>query len=112
MTANGETADTTERLLYEDGQLRVFLRARCEVPALALRGEIDITNSWALAQTLAKARESGGTHIVVDTSELTFIDLSGLRVLALPALDPGERWIHLRNLTPFQQRLLSLLGWY
>ncbi|MBT2234578.1 STAS domain-containing protein [Nonomuraea sp. NEAU-A123] len=110
MTANGETADTTERLLYEDGQLRVFLRARCEVPVLALRGEIDITNSWALAQTLAAARESG-THILVDTSELTFIDLSGLRVLALPMLDPAERWIRLRNLTPFQRRLLSLLGW-
>ncbi|MEU7741322.1 STAS domain-containing protein [Nonomuraea sp. NPDC049158] len=111
MTVNGEAAETSERLLYEDDQLRISQRARCEVPALALRGEIDITNSCALARTLAAARE-GETHIIVDTGELTFVDLSGLRVLAMPTLDPAERWIRLRNLTPFQRHILNLLGWY
>jgi anti-anti-sigma factor len=110
MTVNGEAASTSGRLLYEDQQLRIFQRVAFEVPALALHGEIDTTNSSALARTLAAVRE-GHAHVVVDTSRLTFIDLSGLRVLVMPTLDPAERWIRLSNLTSYQQRILGLIGW-
>ena len=100
-----------ERLLYEDEQLRVILRATHPVPAVTLAGEVDITNSPALAHTLELARQ-GSTHIDVDTGALTFIDLSGIRVLVMPTLPPAQRWIRLHNVTPFQRRLLELVGWF
>ncbi|MEV4565296.1 STAS domain-containing protein [Nonomuraea sp. NPDC049419] len=102
-----------ERLLYQDRQLTISTAVAPglpAVPAVALIGEIDVTNSRAVASTLASCRQ--GTYIVVDTGELTFIDVSGLRVLAMPALPPAERWIRLHNVTPYQRRLLRMLGWF
>jgi anti-anti-sigma factor len=102
-----------ERLLYQDRQLTISTAVAPglpAVPAVALIGEIDATNSRAVARTLASCRQ--GTYIVVDTGELTFIDVSGLRVLAMPALPPAERWIRLHNVTPYQRRLLRMLGWF
>lgn len=79
-------------------------------PAVTLIGEIDASNSHALAEALAGCRQ--GPYIDVDTAELTFIDVSGLRVLALPTLPPSQRWIRLHNVTPYQRRLLRMMGWY
>ncbi|WP_336207426.1 STAS domain-containing protein [Nonomuraea sp. LPB2021202275-12-8] len=102
--------DDAERLLYADEQLRITVRARV-VPAVTLTGEIDITNSQALARALDLARQ-GSTYIDVDTGALTFVDLSGIRVLVMPTVPPSQRWIRLHNITPFQKRLLELVGWF
>ncbi|MFC4118676.1 STAS domain-containing protein [Nonomuraea zeae] len=99
-----------ERLLYQDELLRVTVRATSSAPAVTLTGEIDASNSQALAAALAGCRQ--GPFIVVDTGALTFIDVSGLRVLAMPALAPSERWIRLHNVTPAQRRLLRMIGWF
>ncbi|NRQ37434.1 STAS domain-containing protein [Nonomuraea sp. NN258] len=99
-----------ERLLYQDEQLRITARLAPGIPAVMLIGEVDATNSPALSRTLTGSRQDA-TYIVVDTGGLTFIDLSGLRVLVMPALPPAQRWIRLHNVTPSQQRLLRLLGW-
>ncbi|MEU6711141.1 STAS domain-containing protein [Nonomuraea sp. NPDC046802] len=99
-----------ERLLYQDEQLRITVRTAPEAPAVTLVGEIDASNSCALADALASCRQ--GNHVVVDTGALTFIDVSGLRVLALPMLPPSQRWIRLHNVTPYQNRLLRMMGWY
>ncbi|MDA0633816.1 STAS domain-containing protein [Nonomuraea sp. MCN248] len=101
-------SDDTERLLYQDAQVHVI--ARCPPLTILLVGEVDITNSQELARTLRRSW-NGGEPLVVDTGALTFVDLSGLRVLALPALPPEDRWIRLINLTPCQKRLLDLMGW-
>jgi len=100
-----------ERLLYEDDQLRITMRATPAAPILTLTGEVDITNSPALANTLTLARR-GGSYVVVDTGALTFIDLSGIRVLIMPAVPCDQRWIRLCNITPFQRRLMQLVGWF
>ncbi|MFB4276560.1 MULTISPECIES: STAS domain-containing protein [unclassified Nonomuraea] len=99
-----------ERLLYQDQQLRITVATAPGVPAVTLIGEIDATNSSALAGALASCRQ--GTYIVVDTGELTFIDVSGLRVLVMPTVPPSERWIRLHNVTPYQRRLLRMMGWF
>ncbi|MEV4010599.1 STAS domain-containing protein [Nonomuraea angiospora] len=99
-----------ERLLYQDGQLTITVRAAPGPPAVALVGEIDASNSPAVADALAGCRQ--GAYIVVDTGELTFIDVSGLRVLVMPTLPPAERWIRLHNVTPYQRRLLRMMGWF
>ncbi|WP_197093534.1 STAS domain-containing protein [Nonomuraea sp. SBT364] len=100
-----------ERLLYEDQQLRITVLAAPPDPAVRLCGEIDVTNSPALARALALSRE-GCPRLIVDTGALSFIDLSGIRVLVMPALPPTERWIRLRNITPCQRRMLELMGWF
>ncbi|MFI7633804.1 STAS domain-containing protein [Nonomuraea sp. NPDC049400] len=99
-----------ERLLYQDRQLTITMRAIPGPPSVALIGEIDASNSPAVAGALADCRQ--GAYIVVDTGELNFIDVSGLRVLVMPTLPPSQRWIRLHNVTPYQRRLLRMMGWY
>lgn len=102
-----------ERLLYQDRQLTITTAAPTglpPVPAVALVGEIDATNSRAVAGALESIRQ--GTYIVVDTGKLTFVDVSGLRMLAMPTVPPSERWIRLYNVTPYQRRLLRMMGWF
>lgn len=106
----GET-DVTERLLYADRLVRISLREGTSGPLLVLAGEIDVTNSGDVATALASCRAGQG-RITADIGAVTFMDLSGLRVLLLPALPPAQRWIRLRNVTPYQKRLLGLLGWW
>jgi anti-anti-sigma factor len=104
-----EAAGTAERLLYTDAQLSIVLKATAPV-VLALHGDIDITNSGAVALTLARSRQ-GDAPVIVDTGALDFVDLSGLRVLTMPSLPFAQRWIRLENVTPHQRRLLHLTGW-
>ncbi|WP_043615494.1 STAS domain-containing protein [Nonomuraea candida] len=99
-----------ERLLYQDRQLSIVRAATPGAPAVLLIGEIDASNSPALAGTLAGCRQ--GAYIVVDTGDLTFIDVSGLRVLVMPTLPPSQRWIRLHNVTAYQRRLLRMMGWF
>ncbi|MEV1000254.1 STAS domain-containing protein [Nonomuraea sp. NPDC050202] len=102
-----------EQLLYQDRQLTIVMAKAPGVPAVALIGEIDASNSPALATTLAGCRSPAqGAYIVVDTGELRFIDVSGLRVLVMPTLPPSQRWIRLHNVTPYQRRLLRMMGWF
>ncbi|MEO3874302.1 STAS domain-containing protein [Nonomuraea sp. B12E4] len=100
-----------ERLLYQDGQLTITVRAAPGAPDVTLMGEVDATNSPALAAALASCRRQDA-YVDVDTGGLTFVDVSGLRVLAMPTLPPSQRWIRLHNVTPYQRRLLSMMGWY
>ncbi|MGN9843049.1 STAS domain-containing protein [Nonomuraea sp. H19] len=99
-----------ERLVYQDEQLKIVLRGAPDVPFVALIGEIDASNSPALARALESCRQ--GAHIVVDTGALTFIDISGLRVLVMPMLPLSQRWIRLHNVTSYQRRLLRMMGWF
>ena len=54
-----------------------------------LRGELDLGTGGAVAQRLAALRERGD-HVVLDLDELTFIDVSGVR-LVLAAADDARR---------------------
>ncbi|GAA1608884.1 hypothetical protein GCM10009733_001320 [Nonomuraea maheshkhaliensis] len=111
-----------QRLLYQDEQLSITVAMASEAPVVTLTGQIDATNSPALAGVLASCRQNTGTnaavrpdpcpYVDVDTGALTFIDVSGLRVLVMPTLPAGQRWIRLHNVTPTQRRLLRMMGWY
>ncbi|MFG3441406.1 STAS domain-containing protein [Nonomuraea sp. NPDC047897] len=100
----------TERLVYADRLVRISLRVSGDGPLLVVAGEVDATNSEALARALERCRPRG-RHVTVDTGALTFVDLSGLRVLLLPAVPAEQRWVRLRNVTPSQRRIIGLLGW-
>ncbi|NUW32504.1 STAS domain-containing protein [Nonomuraea sp. SMC257] len=120
-----DDTDTNERLLYADRLVRISLRMPLRDPrttphllftpgdagpVVTLVGEIDVSNCTALTRALTACRAGGG-HVTVDTGRLTFIDLAGLRALIMPALPAPQRWVRLRNVTPYQERLLHLIGW-
>ncbi|WP_182897959.1 STAS domain-containing protein [Microbispora sp. H10830] len=109
MTVNGsfESALNKKTLLYLDKQLVV--RAS-ENGSVRLIGQIDLTNGDAIADTLHREWTRPGTGSV-DVAELQFIDLYGLRALALLSDIPLGRPIRLHNVKPGLHKLLTLLDW-
>ena len=60
---------------------------RCEVvqdgdvATVRAVGELDLESCPALSTELARLREAGCPRVIIDLSELTFLDSSGLRLL-------------------------------
>lgn len=110
---NLEHSSPEHIVLYADRHLRVTWSP--PDTSVALSGEVDVSNSAALASALARVPDSDHA-LVVDAADLRFIDLSGLRVLLDPGLGSGNsakghgRAVRLRNMPPHMERLLRLLG--
>lgn len=49
---------------------------------LLLSGELDRETSWALTAAVIRAERSGADGIVLDLTEIEFLDAGGLRALA------------------------------
>jgi anti-anti-sigma factor len=94
-------------VLYDDGHLRITQATRPEL--LLVRGEIDITNSAAVAQVLAEIQDRFG-RVLVDTSGLRFIDVSGWRVLTALHVEPPDRRPQLTGIAPCLQRMTRLMS--
>ena len=62
------------------------------VAVLAVGGEVDLANADDLAIALQAPDVAGATAIVLDLSDVTFLDSSGLRVVLLAAKEHGERF--------------------
>jgi anti-anti-sigma factor len=75
----------------------------CRTNTFTLCGELDMSSSAALRTTLAAVRSPS---IVLDLSELTFIDSSGLACLAATAQQHPR--VVLRGLRPQHDRLLDI----
>ncbi|MFC0864337.1 STAS domain-containing protein [Sphaerimonospora cavernae] len=110
---NPERGDPRQVVLYTDRHLHVTWSPLDS--SVVLSGEVDVSNSAALASALARVRDPD-RGIVVDAAELRFIDLSGLRALLHPSLrqsgpggGPGGEGVRLRNVPPYLERLLRLL---
>lgn len=75
-------------------------------PALAVRGELDISGAEALERALAEV-EAGEPHVlVIDLREVTFLDSSGLRSLLAAdrrAKGAGRRLVLVRGPDPIQR---------
>lgn len=93
-------------VLYEDGQLRIIQVTRSDT--VRLDGDVDITNSPAVADVLTRVAERCG-QVVVDTTGLRFIDISGWRVLIGPGTDPACVRPRLINIAPCVERLTRRL---
>ena len=59
-------------------------------PVVALTGEIDMTTAQALSSALGPWVQAGGP-VILDLSEVTFMDSTGLNVLMMAAKALGER---------------------
>jgi anti-anti-sigma factor len=78
---------------------------------IRLRGELDIESTPDLERVLLRTRPAG-QRVVLDLTELKFMDSTGLRVLlrARAAADQGRWEINLRNVPPTIRRLFDMTG--
>lgn len=78
-------------------------------PVLHVRGEVDMATADQLRSALKNAM-SADPAVVVDMQDVSFIDLSGVRVLLeVAASRNGEGPLHLVH-APSVARLLDLIG--
>ncbi|MEW9548592.1 STAS domain-containing protein [Nonomuraea sp. NPDC050783] len=61
--------------------LEMSRRRHGELVVVSLAGEVDVDNASRVRQCLGEAVAAHGPRLVVDLSELTFIDTTGLGVL-------------------------------
>jgi anti-anti-sigma factor len=85
-------------------RLTVTLHDRGLVLEIALQGELDLSSAPVLAGALPSAAPP--PRLVVDVSELTFVDAAGLRVLLGLAAD--GRTVVLRNPPRLLRRILDI----
>ncbi len=64
-----------------DLEFEVREERRDGVPVVRVRGEVDVATAPALRESLDGAVDGGPGTVVVDLSEVTFIDSTGLGVL-------------------------------
>jgi anti-sigma B factor antagonist len=79
---------------------------------ISLRGEIHVTTAPQLAEHLSEAIESGKTAIVLDMSDVEFIDSTGLSVLlnALRLVGQRDGALALVCTNPTVLRLFQITG--
>ncbi|MFH8799263.1 MEDS domain-containing protein [Streptomyces sp. NPDC017936] len=96
--------------LHDDGTLRLVPSFREGRRTLRVAGSVDHRTTQALAAALRTALTWPG-DIQVDMTDLEFIDLAGVRVLARCAarLEPGRR-LHVRELAPLLCQVIGMVG--
>ncbi|ETK34649.1 STAS domain-containing protein [Microbispora sp. ATCC PTA-5024] len=105
MTIISSFESTPHDVLYVDQQISV---RSSDDGSISLAGQLDLTNGDAVASALSGSRAGA---VIVDVAELKFVDLYGLRTLAMLADDPLGLPVRLRNVQPSLRRLLGLLSW-
>lgn len=75
-------------------------------------GEVDVSNASALREALDKALEDGSRDVVVDLSDVAYIDSTGIGVLvgASQRLAKADGTLRVANPQHNVARVLSLLG--
>ncbi len=101
--------ETSAQVVAEVGALAI---ERSEAPrVLHVRGEIDVSNSDAIATAVAGALLDAG-DVTVDFQRVLFCDLSGLRTLVRAAQDLAEgQRILVTGLPEHLQHALRIVGW-
>jgi anti-sigma B factor antagonist len=94
----------------EDNGLGLDVRERTGAAVVFIRGEIDIHTCNQLEATLGRLVEEGTGPVVLDMTDVSFIDSSGLRTLitAHGALAERDRAFTLENPSPMTKRLLEV----
>jgi len=94
------------------GSLEVASAASDGTVTVTLRGELDLGSVGALQERLTAVEQGAPSLIVLDLSDLSFIDSSGLRVLLLAdgrARESGRELV-LTQSTDAVQRVFEMTG--
>nr|WP_168504732.1 STAS domain-containing protein [Streptomyces sp. S1D4-11]QIY93297.1 STAS domain-containing protein [Streptomyces sp. S1D4-11] len=104
-------APTLERLLRDDPLLRV-ISTICP-SGLRFEGEIDLCSRELLAAALDEAVQFGSGDLHVDLTDVTFIDVAGIRMMTTVAktLNRDGRRLLLHATPPGARKVIHLMGW-
>ena len=81
-----------------------------EYVSLALIGSLDMTSIASVETRFLVATVGGGKHTIVDLSELTFVDSTGLHALVLYARENNARGpLILANPSGFVLRVMQIM---
>jgi anti-sigma B factor antagonist len=75
-----------------------------------LRGEIDIASAAELRECVANCVEGGCSHLTLDTSGVSFLDSTGLRILVETARRLGAGNLILTDPPRIVRRLIEITG--
>lgn len=95
-----------------DGPLVVKTSRGADGYRISLRGELDLANAPTAEAQLREALDAGDAPVIVDMSELEFIDSTGIALL-VAALAPNGNSAELRfvpSKSPAVTRVLELTG--
>ena len=95
------------------GQLEIESHSRPASYCISLIGELDGRGCSAVDLELERCRAAGATRIVIDLTEVDFIDSSGIALL-LAAMRDAQKASHQLRMVPSRsedvQRLVELCG--
>ena len=91
----------------------LHIEIRCDSGPIRVRGDLDLAAAPLLTDAVASYRvRHPGRHVVIDTSELHFIDVSGLRalhrVMSRPDGTADPSVVHVAG--PAVRRLTAAMG--
>jgi anti-sigma B factor antagonist len=94
------------------GSLEVASSASDGTVTVTLRGELDLASVGALQERLTAVEQDAPSLIVLDLSDLSFIDSSGLRVLLLAdgRAREDDRELVLTHSSDAVQRVFEMTG--
>jgi anti-anti-sigma factor len=83
-----------------------------ETRMIQLRGELDLANAAVLESALEQALADGGGHVIVDMTELAFIDSTGIALLvtALHRDGDGSRLRFVNSRAAAVTKVLEMTG--
>jgi anti-anti-sigma factor len=81
-------------------------------PTLLLGGDFDVRSTWEARNAIYELMEGRDENIVVDLTNVTTIDMTALRVLAVATRQASRegRRLSLRGCGPAVRRMLHLSG--
>jgi anti-sigma B factor antagonist len=93
-------------------RLQISIEHQSHVVVVRLTGEVDVATGPELEQRLQEIETGGHTHVLIDLSEVEFMDSTGLRsiVRAQYFADANGRRLTLRRGSPQVQRLFEITG--
>ncbi|MBV8949723.1 MAG: STAS domain-containing protein [Actinobacteria bacterium] len=105
-------ANTPESRAVAEAQAEFTRAGTADAPELAIRGEVDVSTSAGLRDELYRLIDGGATRVVIDCSEMDFIDSSGLGVLvgALKRMREKDGEVVLRALNPSARKVFEITG--
>lgn len=102
----------SEQRDISDGTLSVHTSTEGDTCVVALRGELDLANAATAESALQEALASGQSQVLVDLSQLEFIDSTGIALLVsmLGHNGDGERLRFIPSRSAAVTRVLDLTG--
>jgi anti-anti-sigma factor len=96
--------------LNTEGQAGITVRTAHQdgAPVISVAGELDLTNAKEVRSAIEAVVSDHGQRVVFEVSDLTFMDSSGIALLA--SVTRQVREVELRDPTPIVRRLIEMTG--